>query len=178
MKNTIFKFLFAALAVCLLGLALQSAGNKATEAEKEEISALNSGGTYFAAVGGYVRANYRLDTITNGELDTIGLVGRNSTTLNNAVASYTPFISLYTLDVMVTRTIINGTPSVKVFLEKSATTIPTAGGWLTIDSTSSVTGTANIKVSEITGEIYRLRVKGVGTQNTAYKINCLLKKKN
>ncbi len=158
MKNITFRFLFGAFVLCLLGISLQSAGSKGPS-EK-------------------IRAIYRLDTITNTEVDTFGLTKRTSTTANNALASYEPLISLYTLDVSVVRTSISGTPNVKVYLEKSATTTPTATGWLTIDSTTTTSGVGQISISEMRGEIYRFRVKGTGTQSTSYKMDCLLKKLN
>ena len=168
------KFLFAAFVACILGLALQSFGDRQTVEEKAEKAALGP----INQVGGYVRANYRLDTITNTGRDTFGLVGRNSTTLRNAVASYTPFLSLYTFDLMITRRAISGTPNVRVYLDKAATNPATVTGWVTIDSTIAVAGNSNIKISEITGELYRLRINGAGTHITEFKVNCVMKKKN
>ncbi len=186
MKNTIFKFAFLGLMICLLGLALQAfAPAKTVEKEAEVVkveTVTNENGEaakMYWAVGGYVRSIYRLDTITNTEEDTIGLVSRTSTTANNAVASYTPFISLYTIDLSIKKTNISGTTTVAMYLEKSATTTPTTTGWVLVDSTSTATaGVGVISRTELLGETYRLRVKGRGTQSTSYKIDGLAKKKN
>ena len=173
MKNWQFNTLFLALVMCLLGAVMQSAGNRETSQERAEMEALGAN-----SVGGYFRTNYRLDTITNTEIDTIGVLSRNSTTANNALASYTPFLSLYAYDLTVNRTSLTGTANVKVYLDKSTTTAPTATAWMVIDSTTTTSGVGQIKISEMTGEIYRLRVKGTGTQSTSYKLNGLAKKKN
>ena len=186
MKNTIFKFLFAGFVACLLGLALQAfAPSKTVEKEAEVVKVETVTGEngeaakMYWAVGGYVRTNYRLDTITNAELDTFGLVSRTSTTAANALASYTPFISLYSLDLSIRRTNISGTTSVKMYLDKSATTTPTATGWLTVDSTSTTGATVGqISRSELLGEIYRVRIVGAGTQSSSYLVQGIAKKKN
>jgi hypothetical protein len=185
MKNTIFKITFGVFIACLLALALQSfSPSKAVEKEAEIVKVETVETDFgkaemFFAVGGYVRANYRKDTIANTAADTIGLVSRTSTTQANANASYTPLLSLYSLDLSVVRANLSGTTTLAVYLDKSSTTTPTAGGWILVDSTSTATaGAAQIKISELTGEVYRIRIKGRGTQSSTYKIDCLLKKKN
>lgn len=185
MKNTIFKITFAGLVACLLALALQSFSPSKTPEKEADIVKLETveseagKAQFFYAVGGYVRANYRKDTISNTAADTIGLVSRTSTTLANSSTAYTPLLSLYSLDLSVVRANLSGTTTLAVYLDKSSTTTPTAGGWILVDSTSTATaGAAQIKISEMTGEIYRIRVKGRGTQSSTYKIDCLLKKKN
>lgn len=178
MKNWQFNGLFLALIMAALFTVLQSNRPEANADFNTETAAFAGSNT----VGGYVRANYRLDTLGVAS-DTIGLYSRNSTTLANVTANkyylnakYTPLISLYTLDLSITRTTLSGTPVAKVYLEKSSTTTPTAGGWLTVDSTTTTSGVGQISVSEMRGEIYRLRVKNT-SGSVAYKIDCLLKKK-
>jgi hypothetical protein len=186
MKNTIFKITFGVFIACLLALALQSFSPSKTMEKEAEIVKVETVETdfgkaemFFAGVGGYVRTNYRQDTITNAELDTIGLVARNSTTLANALASYTPFLSLYTLNLKINRVNATGTTSIKLYLDESATATPTAGGWVTIDSTTTTAaGVGIINRTDLLGEVYRLRVKGAGTQSTYYTITGLHKKKN
>lgn len=177
-----FRILFTAFVACLLGLSLQSFKPLPVEEAPAKVMGLKSWHAPMVAqayaVGGYVRTNYRLDTITNTEKDTFGLVSRNSTTAANALASYTPFLSLYTLDLTINRINISGTTSVKLYLDKSATTTPTAAGWMLVDSTSTTSGVGQIRIVELTGEIYRLRVVGTGTQSSSYKVNGLLKKLN
>lgn len=186
MKNTIFKITFGVFVACLLALALQSfSPSKAVEKEAEivkvetiESEAGEKSQLYFA-VGGYVRTNYKQDTITSGEKDTIGLVSRTSTTQANALASYTPFLSLYTLDLNIVKTNLSGTTTVAMYLDKSSTTVPTATGWIFVDSTTTATaGAAKIALTQLPGEIYRIRVSGRGTQSTIYKIDGLAKKLN
>ena len=135
MKNTIFKFAFLGLMICLLGLALQAfAPAKTVEKEAEVVkveTVTNENGEaakMYWAVGGYVRTNYKQDTITYTEADTFGLVSRTSTTAANALASYTPLISRYTLDLNIVKTTRTGTTTVAMYLEKSATTTPTTTG--------------------------------------------------
>ena len=179
-----FKFLFVGLVACLLGIALQAfAPSKSPEAVSETPDKIVETGfgkaEYFWAVGGYVRSIYKQDTITNTEADTIGLVSRTSTTTANSSSAYTPLISLYSTDISIKRTNSTGTTNVKMYLDKSSTTTPTATGWLTIDSTSTTgVGAGQISRSEMLGEIYRLRVVGTGTQSTIYKIDGLSKKEN
>lgn len=185
-NNTVFKFLFAGFVACLLGLALQAfAPAKTVEKEAEVVkveTVTNENGEaakMYWAVGGYVRTNYRQDTITDGEKDTIGLVSRTSTTAANALASYTPFISLYTLDLNIVKTNASGTTTVAMYLDKSSTTVPTATGWIFVDSTTTATaGAAKIALTQLPGEIYRIRVSGRGTQSTRYKIDGIAKKLN
>ena len=185
-NNTVFKFLFAGFIACLLGLALQSfAPFKAAEKEAEVVKVENVTGEngeaakMYWAVGGYYRTNYRLDTITNAEQDTFGLVSRTSTTAANALASYSPFLSLYSLNLKIRRTNISGTTSVKMYLDESVTTTPTATGWVTVDSTTTTGATVGIiNRSELLGEIYRIRIVGAGTQSSSYLVQGIAKKKN
>lgn len=186
MKNTIFKFAFLGLMICLLGLALQAfAPAKTVEKEAEVVKVENvtnengEAAKLYYAVGGYVRTNYKQDTITDTEADTIGLVSRTSTTAANALASYTPFISLYTLDLNIVKTNRTGTTTVAMYLDKSSTKVPTAAGWQLVDSTSTaVVGAHQISLTQLRGEIYRIRVKGRGTQSTIYNIEGMAKKLN
>ncbi len=186
MKNSTFKILFLGLVIAALGFALQGFGPaKTVEKEAEVIKVENvtnengEAAKMYYAVGGYVRTNYKQDTITNAELDTFGLVSRTSTTAANALASYTPFISLYSLNLKIKRTNISGTTSVKMYLDESATTTPTATGWVTVDSTTTTGATVGIiNRSELLGEIYRVRIVGAGTQSSIYKVDGILKKKN
>jgi hypothetical protein len=188
MKNNVFRFLFLGLALAILGLSLQSF----TPVKSAEFIG-GSAAEWHApmslemlAVGGYVRANYRLDTLANTNADTIGIYSRTSTTLANVAAGkyylnaqYTPFLSLYTADITIEKKNLTGTTTVALYLEKSATTVPTTTGWVLVDSTSTAAaGVTQIRITDLTGEIYRLRVKGRGTQSSTYKIDCLFKKKN
>lgn len=181
MKNWQFNTLFLALILCLTGAVLQSAGNRETSQERAEMEALGAN-----SVGGYFRANYRLDTITNNAADTFGIYSRNSTTTANVTANkyylnakYTPFLSLYTGDITIEKKNLSGTTSVTLYIEKSGTTIPSTTNWILVDSISAATaGVSQIKISEMTGEIYRARVKGRGTQSSTYLTTGLFKKKN
>ena len=184
-NNTVFKFLFAGFVACILGLDLQGftpSKTAETPAEVVKVETVENEGEksqLYWAVGGHYRTNYRLDTITNAELDTFGLVSRTSTTAANALASYTPFISLYSLNLKIRRTNISGTTSVKMYLDESVTTTPTATGWVTVDSTTTTGATVGIiNRSELLGEIYRVRIVGAGTQSSSYLVQGIAKKKN
>lgn len=130
-----------------------------------------------AVVGSSNQYNFRLDTITNAELDTIPIGKPNA---NNIVSNPVNFMSLFTYDIAILRTSISGTHSVKVYLDRSLTTTTgTATDWFTIDSTSATTATrAIMRSTDATGAKYRLRVVGAGTQSSSYRIWTLWKKKN
>jgi len=166
MKNILF-LIFGLIGLFAVGSAFDSHNAQGAAQSEDD----------YAVVGGNVQYNFRLDTITNTELDTIPLGKPNS---NNIVASPVNFMSLYTYDIAVLRTSISGTHNVKVYLDRSLTTTTgTATDWFTIDSTSATTATpAIMRSTDATGAKYRLRIKGTGTQSSSYKIWTLWKKKN
>ena len=137
-----------------------------------------------AAVGGNQHFNFRKDTITDAEADTIP-IGPRSSTVWNLVSRPTNFLSLYTYDISVVRASLSGTHNVKLYLDKSSTynPSPTSGSgitdWFTIDSTSVTTATtAMMRSTDATGFRYRLRIKGTGTQSSTYTIWTAWKQKN
>lgn len=166
MKHKILFLIFGLIGLFAVGSAFDSP-NAPDAAQSEAAFAVGDNNSY----------HFRLDTITNAEIDTIPLGKPNA---NNIVASPVNFMSLFTYDIAILRTSISGTHNVKVYLDRSLTSASgTALDWFTIDSTSATTATpAIMRSTDATGAKYRLRIKGTGTQSSSYRIWSLWKKKN
>ena len=129
-------------------------------------------------VGDYATFDYRNDTITNAEKDTL-FIGKRDNSTWNTVTSPTQFLSLYTYDISILRASLSGTHNVKVYLDKSNTRYGTSTDWFTLDSTSATTATlAMLRSTDATGARYRLRINGTGTQSSTFTIWSIWKKKN
>lgn len=169
MKNKllIFGFLMALATIALFSFDLADATS--VEAANAEVT----------SVGGYLNYNYRKDTLTNAEINTLN-IGRRDNSIWNTVTTPANMLSLYTYDVKVLPLSLSGTMSVKVVLDASNTTSGTISDWCAIDS---ITGTTAAKVlqlrsTEATANRYRLRVIGSGTQSSTYQIWTAWKKLN
>ena len=163
MKN---KFLYMLLGIfTAFGIAASYAFDKPMESE-------------FESTGGNSQFDYRKDTITNAEKDTL-FIGKRNNTIWNTVSTPTNFLSLYTYDITIVRASLSGTHNVKVYLDKSDDRDGTSTDWFTIDSTSTTTATtAMLRSTDATGARYRLRISGTGTQSSTFTIWSIWKKKN
>ena len=170
MKN---KFLLGILAftVAIFTVATLSAFDKPDETK------LLSEAEY-ANVGTAAIFNYRLDTITNAESNTL-TIGNRDNTVWNTVTTPANFISLYTYDVKVKVAALSGTTSIKVALDACNVTSGTSTGWVGIDSlTTTAVTTIQLRSTDATATRYRLRVIGSGTQSSTYQVWTAWKKKN
>jgi hypothetical protein len=131
------------------------------------------------AVGEYLNYNYRKDTITNAEVNTLN-VGRRDNSIWNTVTTPANLLSLYTYDVKVLPLSLSGTLSVKVVLDASNTTSGTISDWTAIDSLTGTTAARvlQLRSTDATANRYRLRVIGSGTQSSTYQIWTTWKKRN
>lgn len=145
MKNIILTFLTAAAFVLLM-----SAGENY---ESELTNATTN------------TVNFRLDTITNSEIDTLEL---SATYLSNYEGSVGAVI-----------TNISGTSSLTIVVDEGFTH-GNATRWKlgqdTITTTSAAT-TALVDFGRLAGTKYRIRVIGAGTQSTSYRISFIAKGK-
>lgn len=170
MKNKIALWLFC-LPLIALGFALSSFDGGDAAAENSEIQA-SSG------VGQYSAFNFRVDTLTNAEVNIL-TIGRRDNSTWNTVTNPTNFLSLYTFDVKVRTASLSGTHSVKVVLDGSNVTSGVSNGWVGLDSlTTTSSNTIQLKTTDATATRYRLRVSGTGTMSSTYLIWCFAKKKN
>lgn len=112
-----------------------------------------------------VTFDYRVDTITNAEKDTLLLPAT--------------FLSRFSYLITVYRTSLSGTHNVKIYLDESNATAATDNNhWRTIDSTSTTTATLGVlDGDEVYGRRHRIRVSGTGTQSSAYTIRSTYKYK-
>lgn len=168
MRSKYLLSLFAAIAVIVTLFSFDLPTKPADAAE-----------VYAGATGGNVQFNYRKDTLTNAEANTLN-VGSRDNSIWNTVTTPTNFMSLYTYDVKVLPLSLSGTLSVKVVLDASNTSSGTINDWCAIDS---ITGTTSARVLQLrstdaTAIKYRLRVIGAGTQSSTYQIWTNWKKKN
>lgn len=131
------------------------------------------------AVGEYLNYNYRKDTLTNTETNTLN-VGRRDNSIWNTVTTPANMLSLYTYDVKVLPLSLSGTLSVKVVLDASNTTSGTISDWTPIDSLTGTTAAKafQLRGTDATANRYRIRVIGSGTQSSTYQIWTTWKKKN
>lgn len=169
--------LLALFAVVFSAQAFKAPDNSGkSESVMQETAALAA--PTATSVGGFSPFNYRKDTITNAEIDTF-LIGKRDNSTWNTVSTATNFLSLYTYDISILRTSLSGTHNVKIYLDKSNASSGTPTDWFTIDSTSTTTATtAMLRSTDATGIRYRLRIKGTGTQSSAFTIWSMWKKKN
>jgi hypothetical protein len=170
MKN---KFIFGTLA--LLALAIFTWSFDAPTAP----AVVEAADSQAFAVGEYLNYNYRKDTLTNAEVNTLN-VGRRDNSIWNTVTTPANLLSLYTYDINILPLSLSGTMSVKVVLDGANTTSGTISDWCAIDS---ITGTTAARVLQLrstdaTKNRYRLRVIGSGTQSSTYQIWSAWKKKN
>jgi len=169
MKN---KFLLLLLLPLLALVATLSSFDKAeTATENAEMEAA-------AGVGEYSQFNYRLDTLTNTESNTL-TIGRRDNSVWNTVTNPTNFLSLYTFDVKVKTASLSGTHSVKVVLDGANVTNGTSTGWVGLDSlTTTAQNTIQLRTTDATATRYRLRISGTGTMSSTYQVWMFCKKKN
>jgi len=177
MKN---KFLFSALfALCALAfVGISSAFDKPETAPTTEHAVYAE---EFAGPSGVsVSFDYRKDTLTNAEANTLN-IGARDNSIWNTVTTPVTFGSLYTYNIQCIPLNLSGTISVKMVLDASNKSTPgTSTDWCAIDS---ITGTTAGRVLQLSGteakaSRYRLRVIGAGTQSSTYEISTRWKKKN
>lgn len=132
-------------------------------------------------VGSAVVFNYRLDTITNAESNTLTIGNRDNNTWNTVTVPAN-FLSLYTYDVKCKVASLSGTLSIKVRLDGCNVTSGTnsaSTGWVGLDSiTTTAVGTVLLRSTDATATRYRLVVSGTGTESSTYQIWTAWKKKN
>ncbi len=171
MKNKLLTGVFALIALALLTWSFDS--------PKAPITAETAASMDALAVGEYLNYNYRKDTLTNAEVNTLN-VGRRDNSIWNTVTTPANMLSLYTYDVKVLPLSLSGTMSVKVVLDASNTTSGTISDWCAIDSLTGTTAARVLQLrgTDATANRYRLRVIGSGTQSSTYQIWTAWKKKN
>ena len=173
MKNKLF--LFALVAV--IGAFVAFSFDKPDAAFSADGVAVSDNGGYYA-VGEYVAFDYRIDTLTNAESNTL-TIGRRDNTVWNTVTTPTNFLSLYTMDIKVKTASLSGTHSVKVALDACDKTSGTSSGWVGIDSiTTTAANSVQLRLTDVTATRYRLRVSGTGTMSSTYEVDIFCKKKN
>lgn len=171
MKN---KLIFGFIALLALAFASYS-----FDAPKAPISVESAASAEALAIGEYVTYNYRKDTITNAETNTLN-IGRRDNSIWNTVTTPANLLSLYTYDIKVLPLSLSGTLSIKVVLDAANTTSGTISDWMAIDSLTGTTAAKvfNLRGTDATSNRYRLRVIGSGTQSSTYQIWTAWKKKN
>lgn len=171
MKN---KLIFGFIALIALAFTIF-----AFDAPKSPIAVESAASAEALAIGEYVTYNYRKDTITNAEINTLN-IGRRDNSIWNTVTTPANLLSLYTYDIKVLPLSLSGTLSIKVVLDAANTTSGTISDWMAIDSLTGTTAAKvfNLRSTDATANRYRLRVIGSGTQSSTYQIWTAWKKKN
>lgn len=180
MKNKLFLLPLLALVVALASWYNGSTAAKDADFDREYLTNYaEPDAAAFAGVADYVAFDYRRDTITNAEVNTIN-IGRRDNSVWNTVTTPTNFFSLYTYDISLKPVSLSGTQALTFCLDKSNARSGTINDWMAIDSITTGTN-ANIvqlKGTDATAARYRVRVKGAGTQSSTYQIWSIWKKKN
>lgn len=176
MKHSYKLLLFLVAAIGVMAFAAFAPPDRLATAAPETIDAID----YAPAgdVGKAISFNYRKDTLTNAELDTMNVGNRDNSTWNT-VTTPVNFLSLYTYDIKLLPASLSGTMSVKMVLDASNTKTGTSVDWLAIDSLTATTAKVlQLRSTDATAYRYRLRVIGSGTQSSTYTITTAWKKKN
>lgn len=162
MRNNINILVFS-LAALLALVAIFAFGTKETE-QKQMADAMRKAefGNLLAGMKS-TPVNFRKDTITNANNDTL------------IVAPTVASAHQYAFQVQTIR--LSGTQNIKFVLEQQVAI--SGGRWMRVDSTTAtgVTGTNYwlMKNANTWGQKYRIIADGTGTQSTAYQVDGLLK---
>ena len=175
MKNLKYILPFLLLAI-IVGLASWNTETASNEKRAEaELKAENE----LAVVGAYSNYDYRKDTLTDAETNTIN-IGRRDNTVWNTVTTPVNFLSLYTYNITCKPLSLSGTISVKMVLDAANYKSGAVTDWVAIDSITGTTAGRNLQLrgTDATAVRYRVRIIGAGTQSSTYQLWTMWKRKN
>ena len=175
MKN--LKYLFSVLLLAaFVGLISWNTESNST-AQREQSEAQTA--EMFATTGAYNNFDFRKDTITDAETNTIN-IGTRDNSVWNTVTTPTNFLSLYTYDIKLRPVSLSGTISIKMVLDASNYKTGTSTDWIAIDSITGTTSARQLQLrsTDATATRYRVRIIGAGTQSSTYQIWSMWKRKN
>lgn len=179
MKQAIKYIWFLPLLALVVAMASWDNGNSVDKIADGTINFADANSIDWAGVGDYATFDYRKDTITDAETNTLN-IGKRDNSIWNTVTTPTNFLSLYTYDIKVRPVTLSGTLSQKVVLDASNMRSGTSTEWCAIDSLTGTTSNRTLQImgTDGTASRYRLRVIGSGTQSSTYQIWTIWKKKN